>query len=175
MNDGAGAFKQSPGAGAATCHGDEGDSCHRVGHSPGKRRLSELTEQLRAKSRKITGPRQKILDVLRMNRHPVTIKELFAQMPRGDCDLVTVYRSLHLLESMGMVKRFDFGDGTARFELIDGPDGGHHHHLICTRCESIVELEDCFAKEMELSVAKRNGFASVTHRLEFFGICPKCQ
>ncbi len=157
------------------CCEDHADSPQGTGHAHGKRKLIELTEQLRAKSRKITGPRQKILDVFRNNRHPVTIKEVFARMPKGDCDLVTVYRSVHLLEGMGMVKRFDFGDGVARFELVDGLDGGHHHHLVCTRCDKIVELEDCFAQEMEQAVAARNGFKSVTHKLEFFGVCPKCQ
>ncbi len=175
-------MSSSPGIGGAsllgsleTCRGDPADVKEGTGHVHGKRRLIELTEQLRAKSRKVTGPRQKILDVLRTNRHPATIREVFAQMPRGDCDLVTVYRSMHLLEGMGMVKRFDFGDGAARFELVNGRDGGHHHHLICTSCDRIVELEDCFAQEMEEAVAARNGFKSVTHKLEFFGVCPKCQ
>lgn len=157
------------------CCDNAPDSKQGMGHAHAKRRLVELMEQLRAKSRKITGPRQKILDVLRNSRHPVTIKEVFARMPKGDCDLVTIYRSMHLLEGMGMVKRFDFGDGVARFELIDGLDGGHHHHLICTRCDRIVELEDCFAQEMEKAVSARSGFQSVTHKLEFFGVCPICQ
>ena len=55
-------------------------------------------------------------------------------LPKDQCDLATIYRSMHLLEKMGMVKRFDFGDGAARFELIGEDDDGHHHHLVCTRC-----------------------------------------
>ena len=74
-----------------------------------------------------------------------------------------------------MVKRFDFGDGVARFELVREGDDGHHHHLVCTRCAGIVEIEDCSLTELEARIAVRNGFKSVTHRLEFFGICPSCQ
>ena len=137
--------------------------------------LAELTGRLRQHDRKVTGPRQAILDVLRRHPHPLTNKEIHAALPPGDCDLATIYRSMHLLEEMGMVQRFDFGDGAARFELRGAEDDGHHHHLVCLRCTSIVELADCFPRELEERIAARNGFAAITHKLEFFGICPDCQ
>ena len=113
--------------------------------------------------------------VHRRQAHPLSIKEIFAELPRGGCDLATVYRSMHLLEGMGMVKRFDLGDGVARFELLLEGDDGHHHHLVCTECAGVVEIEDCALDELEHEVATRNGFKGVTHKLEFFGICPACQ
>lgn len=82
---------------------------------------------------------------------------------------------MHLLEEMGMVKRFDFGDRAARFELVGEDNDGHHHHLVCTRCTEVVEIEECSIHELEEQIAARNGFATVTHKLEFFGICPRCQ
>ena len=91
-------------------------------------------------------------------------KDIFAALPKGDCDLATIYRSMHLLESMGMVKRFDFGDGVARFELVGQGEDGHHHHLICTRCTEVVEIEECFPHTLEEAIAVRNGFKSVSHK-----------
>ena len=82
---------------------------------------------------------------------------------------------MHLLEQMGMVQRFDFGDGIARFELIRGGPRGHHHHLICVQCSEIIELEDCCAREWDERIAVGNGYKAITHKLEFFGICPGCQ
>ena len=137
--------------------------------------MADLAEQLRRKARKLTGPRQAILEVLSTQAHPLSIKEVFAALPPGDCDLATVYRSMHLLAGMGMVKRFDFGDGLARFELLLEGDDGHHHHLVCTRCAEVVELKECSMKDLEDGIASRNGFKAVTHKLEFFGICPACQ
>jgi len=150
---------------SATCHS------HASRHQP----LPHLTERLRRKSRKVTGPRQALLELLRRQPHPISSKEMFDALPKGLCDLATVYRSLRLLEQMGMVKRFDFGDGSARFELLEEGDDGHHHHLVCTRCAEIVELDECSMMESEERIAARNGFKSVTHKLEFFGICPACQ
>jgi len=137
--------------------------------------LPDLAERLRRNSRKLTGPRQVILQVLQKQGHPMSIKEIFGLLEKGDCDLATIYRSMHLLESMGMVKRFDFGDGTARFELLKEGDDGHHHHLVCTNCSEVVEIEECFTHELEQEIAVRSGFKGVTHKLEFFGICPQCQ
>jgi Fur family ferric uptake transcriptional regulator len=140
-----------------------------------RQKLPKLTELLRRQSRKITGPRAAILGLLRTRSHPLTTREILAGLPKGGCDLATVYRAMHLLEGMGVVKRFDFGDGAARFELVAEGDAGHHHHLVCTRCAGVVEIEECFPKEIESRIAAANGFQAVTHKLEFFGICPGCQ
>ena len=137
--------------------------------------MSALTSRLREGSCKITGPRQAILGILHEQAHPMSNKEIFAALSKGDCDLATIYRSMHLLESMGMVKRFDLGDGVARYELLGEDDDGHHHHLVCTRCAEVVEIEECSMDGLEEQIARHNGFKAVTHRLEFFGICPSCQ
>ena len=90
----------------------------------------------------------------------MTNKDIFAALPSGRCDLATIYRAMHLLEGMGMVvKRFpDFGDGAARFELVGEGDDGHHHHLVCTRCAEVIEIEECFPSAIESRIAAANGF-----------------
>ena len=148
---------------------------HGRSQAPRRELLSDLADRLRRHSRKLTEPRRIILEILRRHRHPLTNKEIFAALPKGKCDLATIYRSVHLLEGMGIVKRFDFGDGVARFELLTAGDDGHHHHLVCLRCAQVVEIEDCFPPALERKIAARNGFSSITHKLEFFGLCARCQ
>lgn len=146
-------------------------------HPRQQQELSALKSRLRGQSRKITGPRAAILEILRRHPHPLTNKEILSELAkgRGRCNLATVYRSMHLLEKMGMVKRFDFGDGAGRFELVGENDDGHHHHLVCTKCSEVVEIDECFPHEIEKQIAAKNRFKGVTHKLEFFGICPGCQ
>ena len=139
------------------------------------REFSDLTERLRQHARKLTGPRQAILNVLRHSRRPVSSRDIFAALPKGDCDLATVYRSMRMLEEANVVSRLDLGDGVARYELVREGAHNHHHHLICTRCSEVVEIDECFTRELEEGVARRHGFRGVTHRLDFFGICPACQ
>jgi Fur family ferric uptake transcriptional regulator len=147
----------------------------RHAHRHSSPELPELTDRLRRKSRRVTIPRQAVLRILRARRAPMTIKEIHNALAPDDCDLATVYRSMHMLERMGMVKRFDLGEGAARFELLGDGDDGHHHHLICTRCSDIVEVDDCFSEDLQKRIAQASGYAKVTHRLEFFGVCPRCQ
>tara|TARA_B100001939_G_scaffold81045_1_gene68908 strand:- start:1162 stop:1608 length:447 start_codon:yes stop_codon:yes gene_type:complete len=136
--------------------------------------LIDIRAKLRGKDRRITKPREEILELLGKEEHPVTARTLHEKLSKS-CDLVTVYRSLKMLESMHLVKRFDFGDNTARYELICPDDHGHHHHLICRECRTVVEIEECFDSELESKIAKKHGFKNVTHQLEFFGLCSSCQ
>jgi Fur family ferric uptake transcriptional regulator len=140
------------------------------------KRPASLAERLRMQSRKLTGPRRAILLLLEHQAHPLTIREIHELLPSPECDLATIYRSMHLLEKLQMVQRFDFGDGTGRYELIrENARGHHHHHLICKDCARIVEIEECFPAELEQKIASGNGFTRISHKLEFFGICPECQ
>jgi Fur family ferric uptake transcriptional regulator len=137
--------------------------------------LSELTARLRRNSRRVTAPREALLRVLRQQRRPMTVKELHGALADRDCDLATVYRSLRVLAETRIVKRCDFGDGAARFELIEADGHGHHHHLVCTRCADIVELDHCRLPNLDRTIGAAHGFKQVEHRLEFFGLCPGCQ
>jgi len=115
------------------------------------------------------------LRVLEAETRPLSNQEIHQRLPHRAGDLATVYRSVQLLERLNLVKRFHFGDGTARFALIDERHQGHQHHLVCTRCASLVAIGDCVVRELEARVALQSKFKAVTHRLEFFGICPACQ
>ena len=140
-----------------------------------RRQSNDLAGKLRKSARKITGPRCAILDALEREQHPQTTREIHQAVGIERCDLATIYRSMKMLEDVGLVKRFDFGDGSARFELIRHDTDEHHHHLVCTGCSKVVEIEECFPAELEQRIAAGNGFAKISHRLEFFGVCPSCQ
>ncbi len=148
---------------------------HRHAHSERPQAISTLTDRLRGQSRKITGARKAILEILRRHPHPMTNRQILAAMRGKQCDLATIYRAMHLLTGLGMVKQFDFGDGAARFELVAERGNEHHHHLVCRHCADVVEIEECFVAGVERRIATENRFKAVTHNLEFFGICPKCQ
>jgi Fur family ferric uptake transcriptional regulator len=135
----------------------------------------QFARRLREGSRKITGPRRAILELLEKKEHPLAAGVIHNLLARNRCDLATVYRSVRMLEELSLLQRFDFGDGIARFELVRQEEHIHHHHLICKECAKIVEIEECFPAELEKRIASGNGFAAITHKLEFFGVCPCCQ
>jgi Fur family ferric uptake transcriptional regulator len=135
----------------------------------------EVAGRLRRDARRMTGPRRAILRSLASAARPLSCREVHATLAPDLCDLVTVYRSLHLLEAMEAVQRFDLGDGVARYRLrrADGP--GHCHHLVCRICSRVIELKECVLDAVECELAKESGYVGLSHRLQFFGVCPVCQ
>ncbi len=89
---------------------------------------------------------------------------------RGRCPgvgMVTVYRTLDLLNALGIVRRLDLGDG-ARFELAED----HHHHMICESCGDISEFDECPLDLARLPVAR---FEVRSHSVEVYGRCAACR
>jgi Fur family transcriptional regulator, ferric uptake regulator len=127
---------------------------------------------LRANHQRVTGPRKAILGILTREHGPFTAEELHKRMKRGRCDLVTVYRSLAAMEESSVVRRCDFGDGAHRYEINTGEH--HHHHIVCRSCHEARTLDMCVADGLE-RMARQMGYAKVTHLLEIFGVCPRCQ
>ncbi|GAG31027.1 unnamed protein product, partial [marine sediment metagenome] len=95
--------------------------------------------------------------------------------------LTTVYRTLDLLINMGLIFKFDFGDGRARYELTRGTkEPSHHHHLICTKCGRIIDYTDFVDEELELlkktekELSRKCNFEIKNHTIQFYGLCDKC-
>lgn len=134
--------------------------------------LEAALQALRASGQRVTEPRRGMLHLLTHEHGPFTAEELHARLEPGLCDLVTVYRSLAAMEETGLLRRCDFGDGSYRYEYNTGEH--HHHHIICRTCHSVQTLDLCVADGLE-RIARQMGYSKVTHMLELFGICPKCQ
>lgn len=136
--------------------------------------VRDLIDTLRQNQLKLTGARLTILKALTSQQKPITIKELHQMVGKDECDLATIYRLFNCLEKLRVIQRVDFGDGVARYELITA-EHPHHHHIICINCSAIVKIDECFVEQFQNAVANQSGFKSISHKLEFFGICPKCQ
>ncbi|MEK7569909.1 MAG: transcriptional repressor [Patescibacteria group bacterium] len=83
----------------------------------------------------------------------------------------TLYRQLEKLVEAGKVEQSRFADGVTRYERKKA----HHHHIICRSCQRIEDIEvGAHLQTEERRIARRAGFHSVSHALEFYGICPNC-
>ncbi|MBK1734315.1 transcriptional repressor [Halorhodospira abdelmalekii] len=130
-------------------------------------------KQIRGSGLRLTQPRRQVAVVLAAVDQPLTPRELHQALGHYACDLVTVYRALADFERIGLVHRHEFGDGSTRYQLI-GPDGGHAHYVVCRLCHHREPLDRCPTPQLEADAAAL-GFAHISHTLELFGICPRCQ
>lgn len=133
---------------------------------------------------RVTIPRQEILKVLSETNEHLSAEDVYIKVHRAypGIGLTTVYRTLELLVNMGIVLKFDVGDGKARYELAVGPKGArHHHHLICTNCGRVIDYTDFISEEKDLidktedALSKRYNFKITGHRIQFLGLCDKCR
>jgi len=86
--------------------------------------------------------------------------------------LATVYRVLSQFESAGLVIRHHFEEGRSVFEL---DNGDHHDHLVCVKCEKVLEFVDSVIEERQMKVAKEHDFQITDHSLYIYGICSNCR
>jgi Fur family ferric uptake transcriptional regulator len=133
---------------------------------------------------RITIPRQAILDVLLRTEGHLSAEDVYVEVRKGypQIGLTTVYRTLELLARMGIVFKFDFGDGRSRYELSEGPEGfRHHHHLVCTGCGRIIDYTEYIDSEKDLidktesGLSKKYGFKINNHLIRFYGLCDSCR
>ena len=135
--------------------------------------LQSIIDELKKSHLKVTEPRKAVLQALSADHGPFTAEELHKRVTKRVCDLATIYRCLSSLEKAGLIKRCEFGDGAARYEITRQADQ-HHHHVICNECKKIEVLDDCELDGID-KFARKRGFSEVSHSLEFFGICSSCK
>ena len=128
--------------------------------------------QLSEAGLRITKQRKALLSTLAEADNPLSADETHAQLAKGTCDLVTVYRSLEQFEKIGVLQLGVRENGTKVYCLSHGHD--HHHHLTCRSCGRTERVDLCMGVELE-KVGKSYGFTDMTHVMEVFGTCPDCK
>jgi Fur family ferric uptake transcriptional regulator len=135
----------------------------------------DILAELRSEGYKITPHRRTIIHILEQTENLMTPHEIFerASSLSPNISLVTIYRTLDMLEKAGFICRLNMDSGHTAY-LLRRPRS-HHHHLICTSCGLVVNIGDCGLEEMEKSIAENTRFTVSGHTLEMTGICPECR
>ncbi|CAI8403227.1 MAG: Ferric uptake regulation protein [SAR116 cluster bacterium MED-G04] len=79
--------------------------------------------------------------------------------------LATIYRTVGVLEEVGVIEKLEVGDGKARYEMA----GDHHEHLVDVDSGEIHEFQHEELERLKETIARDMGFELVGHRLELFG------
>lgn len=137
-------------------------------------RTEEWIKILQHHGCRITAPRRAILEVIASSPRALQPGEVYelCRLKSSGIGLVTVYRTLDQLESLGLIQRIHREDGCHM--LMPAPSG-HEHYLVCTGCGLTVffngdELDGLFSR-----VEEGTGFQVSDHWLQLFGTCPKCR
>src|SRR5713226_8627251 len=145
------------------------------------RKASVKVDKIRAAfdevSQRHTRPRRLIADrlaELAASGDDFTVDDLWQEIREEEPHLgrATVYRSIEKLVTLGLLDRIEFADGTHHYRVCGSE---HHHHLTCTRCHRVVEVDICLPVDQFNSIGDQTDFAIEGHSLTLFGRCADCR
>lgn len=137
--------------------------------------MTDFSHKLKDAGLKITLPRIKILKILEAHADQhFSVEDIYKLLLEEDEDvgIATIYRVLTQCEQAGLVKRLQFEDSPALFELNQDD---HHDHFVCTGCGRVEEFHDSIIEQRQQEIATKAGFELEDHSMVLYGLCPKCQ
>jgi len=134
----------------------------------------DVMRRLEARNRQATVQRRVVLQALMDRRSYVTPRDLYATLQRDHPSIgqATVYRTLELLVEAGAATRFLQENNESKY--IYCPPR-HHHHLVCTRCGLVEDIEGCVIPALGATLEKRTRFQINEHAVTFYGFCGDCK
>ncbi len=130
-------------------------------------KLSELGYRL-------TPQRIMVLSAIEDSDDHISAEEIYAQIAAKypQVNISTVYRTLELLKRLGLVTETDLGGGRVRYHSADK---GHHHHLVCEKCGTIIDIDESTLARLQDVLFHRYNFSARLSHLAIFGLCEECR
>jgi len=128
----------------------------------------------REKKLRMSHPRLLVYQELFNAINPLSPQELYQGLLKKQkrIGLTSIYRSLDLFESLGMVFKIIKGSNM-KYKLCELEN--HHHHIVCKTCGHVVELDFCDISKWSKKVMESTGYQVTDHQLSFYGYCKECK
>lgn len=136
-------------------------------HRHDRSRGPDLAARLHELGLRMTPQRERVLDTVRDMGH-ATPEQIFDRI--GDVDLATVYRTLELLEGIGMVRHTHLDHGAPAYR----PAEDDHVHVVCHECGKVIDVPAALADDLERRLLSERGFLLDRAHLTVFGRCREC-
>src|SRR5215217_1033114 len=132
-----------------------------------------LTDALRREGMRVTPQRLVIARALRrLDRH-ATVDEVVSEVVKEfpHVSVPTVYSALEVLADLGFARRVTVAPGAVLYD----PHTDDHHHLVCTRCHAVEDVDLPIDATHALKAARRQGFEPARAELVVTGRCRDCR
>lgn len=135
--------------------------------------LREHNDLLRKLGYRLTPQRALILRLLQEAQAHLSIEQLLegVQQYAPSINLTTIYRTLDLLQEVGLIHKAHLPGKPATYELVNGRT---HHHLICRQCHSVIHLSEALQEELVAMIESKYRFRQVMLDITSVGYCEAC-
>lgn len=136
--------------------------------------INAFTKTLTQNGHRLTAARKTIIATLVASGGHLSADDLVVRVRAAAPQVgrMTVYRTLDLLSSLGLIRPIYQGTGAAHYILMTD---GSHHHLICNGCGLVIEFDHCLNRDVGAALSAQFNFQIYSHLLEFHGLCAGCQ
>ena len=134
-----------------------------------------MVQALSQQGYRVTGPRRALVRLIAGRKVRFTAADLEEDVARATPAVgrATVFRTLELLLSLGLVERVHTeGEGRDAYVVAEEV---HHHHLVCSRCGVVTEVTGCMVDDLVSSLARAADFQVEGHWMEIVGLCRRCR
>ena len=134
----------------------------------------KVVAALRQHGYKLTPQRRVVIRTIISSQDHLTPAAIYDKVHHDypSIGLVTIYRTLDILAKLGLICELHAGDSCRSYTISSL---GHHHHLICSNCGTVVDFPGFELGEVEQNLSQETGFRIDGHLLEFIGLCQACQ
>ena len=146
------------------------DAEPRAGQSGPREPGTDAPARVRAAGLRMGSARRQVIDVLSELEGPVTAEDVAARLP--DVHVSSVYRSLNVLEELGVVRHVHLAHGPALYELTDV--AARIRHLACERCGRDVVVPSALFDELRTTIEREYGFVMDGGHFAIPGWCVEC-
>ena len=137
-------------------------------------RAVAIPQRMVSRGRRLTRQRVIVAEALAAARRALSAQELYLRINTSHPSLgrATVYRALEAQVQDGMASRFERDGHVSAYIACDTT---HHHHLVCTRCQRVEDLDEAVVAPLLSSVGRRHDFQVDHAALDFYGLCGSCR
>ena len=134
----------------------------------------DMASHLRSAGYRMTPQRQLVWDVLRSSGAHLSAEQIQHEISRTvpDFNAASVYRTLRLLEDLGLVSEVQLGDGRGYWELAHTDEVIHLH---CRRCGTVDHHGGAMVAEVKAHLGTSHGFTTEAVDVVAHGVCARCR
>src|SRR5688500_14790826 len=141
--------------------------------------MHRIEKKLIEAGHRVTAPRRAVLAQIANQGTTFTAADLVgAFQSTPSVGRATIFRTIDLLVDLHLLERVHLeASGASGYTyVLCGLSDTHHHHIVCTRCGDVSNLEGCFLDAKRLrGLSAGSSFRVDDHHLELYGVCAKCQ
>jgi Fur family ferric uptake transcriptional regulator len=132
--------------------------------------LETVTLQLEARGHRVTPSRRAVIAAVLQQSDHFSVDDVLHRC--HGAGRATVFRTIRLLTDLGVICRVLLEDGSLHYRVSQR---GHHHHLVCTACGTVRDLDQCAITDLMRDLSDASGYEIEGHWLELYGRCAACR